>query len=102
MQVPAEISAYYQAKRPLICEFGPQRCECQFWPFEELVRYNVEYEVPKYAPGYFGFGTDGGGEMYALASNGAVVNIPFIGMEPAAARLIARSWRDFEGMLRAL
>jgi hypothetical protein len=60
----------------------------------------VEYEVPQYAPGFFGFATSGGGEMFAISPAGEIVCLPFIGMEPAVALLIAPSWSAFEGMLR--
>ena len=32
------------------------------WKAEELADFNREYEVEKYAPGIFLFGSDGGGE----------------------------------------
>jgi hypothetical protein len=31
-----------------------------------------------YAPGYFGFATSGGGEMFALLPSGEVVCLPFM------------------------
>ena len=54
----------------------------------------------KFAADYFGFATSGGGEMFALSPEGAVVCLPFIGMEPSAAIPIALSWSAFEGKLR--
>ncbi len=95
-----ELLAYYAADKPLVCELDANPYLCEFWPQEELTQYNVEYEVPVYAPGYFGFATSGGGEMFALSPSGAVVCLPFIGMEPAVALLVAPSWASFEGMLR--
>jgi hypothetical protein len=53
-----------------------------------------------FAPGYFGFATSGGGEMFALLPSGEVVCLPFIGMEPQVALPLASSWAEFEGMLR--
>lgn len=35
---------------------------CELSPETELQRYNDEYEVPIYAPGYFAFASNGGGE----------------------------------------
>lgn len=95
-----ELLAYYAAGKPLACELDDNPYLCEFWPQQELSKYNVEYEVPVYAPGYFGFGTSGGGEMFALSPSGAVVCLPFIGMEPAVALPVAPSWAAFEGMLR--
>lgn len=101
MTTPSQdLLAYYAAGKPLICELNANPYLCEFWPQEELTKYNVEYEVPLYAPGYFGFATSGGGEMFALAPSGAVVCLPFIGMEPAVAMPVAPSWSAFEGMLR--
>lgn len=101
MAIPSqELLAYYAAGKRLVCELDANPYLCEFWPQEELTKYNVEYEVPLYAPGYFGFATNGGGEMLALSPSGAVVCLPFIGMQPAVALLVAPSWVAFEGMLR--
>jgi hypothetical protein len=58
------------------------------------------YEVAKYAPGFFGFASNGGGEMYAFSPTGAIVYLPFIGMEPKYARHLANSWQEFAVMLK--
>ena len=101
MAIPSqELLAYYAAGKQLICELEANPYRCEFWPQEELTKYNVDYEVPLYAPGYFGFATNGAGEMFALSPSGSVVCLPFIGMEPAVALLVAPSWAVFEGMLR--
>jgi hypothetical protein len=72
---------------------------CEFWPLDELVKYNQEYEVETYAPGYFGFATSGGGEMFAFSPGGAIVCLPFIGMSPKHELVIAPSWSRFEAAL---
>lgn len=95
-----ELLAYYAAGKPLVCDLDASPYLCEFWPMDELAKYNLEYEVPKYAPGYFGFATSGGGEMFAFAPSGEVVCLPFIGMEPAVALPVASSWTEFEAMLR--
>jgi hypothetical protein len=97
---PRELLAYHAAGKPLVCELDANPYLCEFWPQEDLAKYNVEYEVSLYAPGYFGFATSGGGEMFAVSPSGAVVCLPFIGMEPAVALLVAPSWAAFETMLR--
>ena len=96
-----ELLANYAAGKPLVCELDANPFLCEFWPQDALSNYNVEYEVPLYAPDYFGFATNGGGEMFALSPSGAVVCMPFIGMEPAVALPVAPSWAAFEGMLRS-
>jgi hypothetical protein len=98
-QVPKEIAAYYDSGRPWVCEIDAEAWLCEFWPRRELISYNKEYEVPN-APGYFGFATSGGGEMYALSPSGSVVCLAFIGMSPKEELSIAESWSRFEGMLK--
>lgn len=101
IQPPNELLAYYAAEKPLVCELDVNPYLCEFWPLEELSQYNVEYEVPQYAPGFFGFATSGGGEMFAISPSGEVVRLPFIGMASDTARTIAPSWPVFEGMLQS-
>jgi hypothetical protein len=97
---PTEIVAYHASRKPLACELEVQPWLCEFWPLEELAKYNSEYQVPEYARGYFGFATSGGGEMFALSPTGAVVCLPFVGMAPTEELHIASSWHAFERMLR--
>lgn len=97
--VPGPLAAYYTAGRPLVCEIEVQPWLCEFWPLDELLKWNRDYEVSTYAPGYFGFATSGGGEMYALSPKGAVVCLAFIGMSPKEELPIADSWTNFERML---
>lgn len=99
-QPSSELLAYYYSGKSLVCELDENPYLCEFWPQDELAQYNQDYEVPTYAPGYFGFATSGGGEMFALSPEGAVVCMPFIGMEPSVALAIAPSWSAFEGKLR--
>ena len=99
--VPAELISYYSSGKPLVCELNANPYICEFWPFNELASYNREYEVPRYAPGFFGFASSGGGEMLAISPSGAVVRLPCIGMAPAEARTLAPSWRAFEAQLRS-
>ncbi|HVK31687.1 MAG TPA: hypothetical protein VM845_04180 [Burkholderiaceae bacterium] len=94
------LAAYYQSQKALVCELEVQPWVCEFWPEAELSKYNLEYEVSIYAPGYFGFATSGGGEMYALSPAGKVVCLAFIGMSPQEELVVAESWSAFESMLR--
>jgi len=36
------------------------------WPAEEVVGLNHGYEVQQWIPGFFGFGSNGGGELFAF------------------------------------
>lgn len=97
---PNELVAYHTSVKPLACELDVQPWLCEFWPLEELRKYNTEYQVPEYAPGYFGFASSGGGELFALSPIGSVVCLPFIGMSPSEELHIANSWPAFVSMLR--
>ncbi len=68
-----------------------------FWKASELVDFNREYQVEKYAPGIFLFGSSGGGEGYGFDTELAelpIVRIPFIGMGRALAIGVAKSFAD--------
>lgn len=94
------ITDYLNSPGPTICELDVQPFECEFWTLDELEQFNKEYEVTENAPGCFGFATSGGGEMFAIDPEERVVCLPFIGMAPSAALVIAQSWSSFLAMLR--
>lgn len=95
-----ELQAYYTSAKPLLCELAINPYRCEFWPRDKLIEYNEEYQVSKYAPGFFGFASSGGGEMFALSLAGEIVCLPFIGMEPSVAVKLASNWQEFEGLLK--
>lgn len=75
------------------------------WRADELAPRNAEYEVNLLAPGFVVFGTNGGGEAYCFdcrAGSQQVWALPFIGMEPGAARARAASFAHFIAPLLAL
>jgi hypothetical protein len=98
-QIPIELREYHEQGRPLSCEIDVQPWLCEFWPLAEVEEINAGYGVLEFAPGYLGFATSGGGEMYAIAPSGAVVCLPFVGMSPGEALPIAASWQEFVAML---
>ncbi|WP_256753500.1 SMI1/KNR4 family protein [Mesorhizobium sp. Mes31] len=68
-----------------------------FFKAEELVDFNREYEVEKYAPGILLFASNGGGEAYGFDTHDVempIVRIPFIFMERQSAETIARDLAD--------
>ena len=71
------------------------------WKAKELAKFNQEYEVYKYAPGLVLFGSNGGGEGFGFdtRSPDSVLMVPFIGMELAAAREVAKSFDQFISVL---
>ncbi len=61
------------------------------WKLGDLAERNEANGVAEFAPGFFLFGSDGGGEAFAFDARTPampVVCIPFIVMEPSAAILI--------------
>lgn len=75
----------------------------QLWSAEEVIPLNEDYEIEQNAPGFFGFGSSGGGELLAFDTRGAkpfkVVMIPFIPMTADEAIIIAR---DFAAFVQAM
>lgn len=68
------------------------------WPIEDILNFNHEYEVDKYAKDFLFFGSSGGGEGYAFDCRSeelTVVQIPFVGMSPEYANVIANTFSDF-------
>lgn len=70
-----------------------------FWRAEEVVANNVGYRVAEFAPGLFGFGSNGGGELLAFDTRGSlpwpIVMIPMIPMDAKEAVQIAPDFISF-------
>lgn len=68
-----------------------------------MIKLNKANEIDKYLPGFFGFGSNGGGELFAFeiiqGEPWKIVMIPFIPMEANEAITIAN---DFEEFIRAI
>jgi hypothetical protein len=65
------------------------------WKVQELESFNREYEVERYAPGLFLFGSNGSGEGFAFDTRETpykVVQVPFIGMSLECATDVADSF----------
>lgn len=69
------------------------------WKAEEIHQLNRDYEVLKWAPGFCGFGSNGGGELivfdFRFNSEPRVCMIPMIGMEPNDAIELAPNFEFF-------
>jgi SMI1 / KNR4 family (SUKH-1) len=77
-------------------------CFDSLWTAEDMIECNRDYQVSIYCPGFFGIGSSGGGEMFAFdvrrAQPWPVVIVPFIGMEPKAAIIVAKDFHSFVAM----
>ena len=75
----------------------------QLWQAEGVLELNASYEVAEHAPGFFLFGSSGGGELLALDLRGEqpwkVVMLPAIPLEADQAVVVAE---DFTGFIRAM
>jgi hypothetical protein len=66
------------------------------WPITELVKINQDYQVEDNAPEFFLFGTDGGGEAYAIEkATGAIFMLPFIVMSKDDAIFMNETFSGF-------
>ena len=66
------------------------------WEPENIQPYNNEYEIGKYAPGFIGFGHNGGNELLVIDASGSVYTLPTIGMEAKYANKIATSIKNLK------
>jgi SMI1/KNR4 family protein SUKH-1 len=99
--LPDSLVEYHSAGRPLEADLGEGFPGwLQLWPLSEIDERNKDYDVDRQAPGYTGIGSNGGGEMIALSPSGQVVVVPFIGMEPRVAIVVADSWETFESRIK--
>lgn len=69
-----------------------------FWKIGNLRSLNSAYEVETYAPGLCIFGSDGGGEAYAIDYADPtlpIVAVPFVGMDRGLVRKIGSNFDEF-------
>ena len=69
------------------------------WSAVEVLVNNRQYQLSKFLPGFFGFGSNGGGELLALDCRGQppwpVVRVPFIPLDAAEAQPVADDFSKF-------
>ena len=84
-------------------ELGVEPGWFQLWRAEEVLAMNRDYRVSAFLPGFFGFGSNGDGELLALDLRSGppypVVMVPFLPMDIDEAVTLALS---FSGFLQAL
>jgi hypothetical protein len=99
MKLPDDFVRYLESDAPRRGELPDFPLRFEIWPEEQMDQWNREYQVHEYAPGFFGFAGDGGGEMLAFGPDGAVYALPLVGMEPKVATRLAASWSEFESKI---
>ena len=84
-------------------ELGVEPGWISFWPAEEVVGLNATYRIAELLPGFFGFGSDGGGELLAFDVRSQepfpVVMVPFIPMDAEEAVQIVRSFDELRPLI---
>ncbi len=95
MKLPEEYVRYFAGNGPREGGLTAEPGWFQLWSPDEIEERNHGYQVGEFAPGFLGFGSNGGGEMLAFDSEGRVVMIPFVGMCPEEAQPVAGSWSEF-------
>jgi hypothetical protein len=70
----------------------------QLCRIEELLEWNQKHQIAKHTPDLFLIGSNGGAEAYLFdlaKADGAVYQVPFIGLDSKGARLVAHSFDAF-------
>jgi hypothetical protein len=71
------------------------------WPAEEALKTTKEYGLPAYLPGYFTFGSNGGGELFVFElqagdADRTIFMVPAIGMATSELLVVATSFAEFQ------
>ncbi len=84
-------------------ELGAEPGWFQLWATSDVLNYNRMYELPELLPGFFGFGSSGGGELLAFDCRGKqpwpVVMVPWIPLDAAEALPVATDFSKFVQLL---
>ena len=95
IKLPEEYVRYCVGFGPKEGGISVQPLWFQLWPLTEVEQLNRDYQIAEFAPGYLGFGSNGGGELLAFDADGRVFMMPFVGMGNEHAWLVAESWSGF-------
>lgn len=99
MKLPDDFIRYLEGGLPRCGELAEFPLWFEIWPENELEQANKDIQIEEYAPGFYGFAGDGGGEMYAFGPDGGIYALPLIGMEPNVATKLAASWTEFQSKI---
>ena len=99
VELPGEYLAFLRYSNGGAGELDIEPGWFQIWPAEEVIEANRELEVEANIPGYFGFGSNGGGELLAFDTRTpnpwGVYMVPFIPMEEAEAVKVTSNFVEF-------
>ena len=98
-ELPKDYLAFLRHSNGGEGELGVEPGWFQLWEAENVIQFGLEYEVPKYAPGFFAIGSNGGGEILAFDSRTdsvwPVVALPCIGLEADEAMTVSPNFAEF-------
>jgi hypothetical protein len=101
--LPAEYLALLRLHDGGEGELGAAPGWFHLWPAGEVMQANSGYGLAEHLPGFFGLGSNGGGELLALDSRGRlpwpVVMVPFTVLDAAEARPVAADFAELVGLL---
>jgi hypothetical protein len=95
MKLPEEYGRHYGGNGPKEGGLSVQPLWFQLWPLTKVEQLNQDYNVQEFAPGFLGFGSNGGGELLAFDADDKVFAMPFVDMCRERAWFVAESWTDF-------
>jgi hypothetical protein len=99
VQLPPEYVAYLRESNGGGGDIGVEPGWIEFWRAKEVPENNRGYEVQLAVPGFYAFGSDGDGEMFAFDTRAGkpwpIVMIPFIPMTADEAIKIAPDFATF-------
>ena len=101
--LPSDYLAHMQQREPWegFTREGTEPGYVVLWSLEQLDEFNADIEITNYAPGFIGFGGNGGGELLAFDNSGAVFMLPLIGLAPDVAIRIADTFTELVGRLES-
>src|SRR5689334_5959406 len=97
-KIPSVLLQYHESGKPLVTRIPVQPWVCELWPLDQVRAYNSGGMILECAPGYFGFGSNGAGELFAFSPSETIVCLDFCGLNPQEALHVASSWSEFTTM----
>lgn len=102
IELPTEYLDFLREADCAGAELPVQPWYIYFWKASEVDEQNIGYEVRLNVPGFYAFGTSGGGEMFAFDTRQSkpwpVVIIPFIVMQAEEAIVVASDFATLRAM----
>jgi hypothetical protein len=102
-QLPAAYLAFLSQFNGAEGSLGAEPGWFVVWSAEEALVASNEYGVSEYLPGYFAFGSNGGGELLvfhlAKPTEGQVFMVPAVGMAEPELLSVAGSFAEFTAQM---